>query len=84
MAIILSAKIGFFGYGRSLEASRNGFKETRRKFTRYFFTTGCWDHGAAETVSRGCASIGEAIAALFFAGLIKGIFAFWHDTFLNA
>ena len=35
-----------------------------------------------ETVSRECASIREAIEALF-CGFIKGIFAFWHDNFLK-
>ena len=66
---------------KKMRGEQKGFEEIKRKFTRYFFTTGCWDHGAAETLSRGCASMGEAIDAIF-CRFIKEIFAFfWHDTF---
>ena len=59
---------------------QNGFEEIKRKFTRYFFIIGCWDHGAPVTVSRGCANIGEAIDALFFP-VYKGNFFFTTALF---
>ena len=48
-----------------MRVEQNGFEEMKRKFTGYFFTIGCWDNGAVENLSRGYASIGEAIDALF-------------------
>ena len=62
---------------------QNGLEEIKRKFTRYIFTIGSWDHGAAEIVSRARVRIGEVIDALFLP-VYKGNFCFLARHFLNA
>ena len=54
----------YIGSYMKLRGEQQRFGEGKKKFTKYFASIGCWDHGASENVVRGCAHIGVAIDAL--------------------